>query len=370
MTLANFILRASSPVSLVFWSVVGFFAGIGLFVYGFRLLQRRRLILDTPFSKIRSASLGMVEISGLADGPYTMIAPITGRSCYYHRTLIWEWKRRGKDSEWVKVASECMHVPFFVDDNTGRMLVDPRGADLDLHCDFEQEFCSSFFTTKEPAPENVRNFLARHGVMTGNKIKVQEFCIKPKNALFILGTASENPGIELTSEPIPDPDGVSVLKSSSGLSISVSINASSSLLNLPLETVFQQAASAVGQGPARTVALSSGMAAATALEMTQQERIAAAIRKAGIRDPAISDRVYSSNGNSEPAVKAAGFDPDPPVVLMKGANNKTFLISWRSQREVVRALGWKSTLMIWGGPVLAILSLYLFLSAERLFTAN
>ena len=51
---------------------------------------------------------------------------------------------------------------------------------------------------------------------------------------------------------------------------------------------------------------------------------------------------------------------------MRGENNKTFLISWRSQREVAQNLGWKSTLMIWGGPVLALLSLYFFLSVEHL----
>ena len=51
---------------------------------------------------------------------------------------------------------------------------------------------------------------------------------------------------------------------------------------------------------------------------------------------------------------------------MKGANNKTFLISWRSQQDVARSLGWKCALMIWGGPALALLSLYFFLELERL----
>lgn len=43
---------------------------------------------------------------------------------------------------------------------------------------------------------------------------------------------------------------------------------------------------------------------------------------------------------------------------MKGQNNRTFLISWRGQRDVARSLGWQCTLMIWGGPALALLSLY------------
>ena len=200
--------RSSDPSGLLILCAVGFCAGIGLFFYGFRLLQRRRLILDTPFSKIRSASMGMVEVSGLAVGPYTMIAPITARPCYYYRTLVWEWKQSGKNKQWVKVAGECMHVPFFVDDNTGRLLIDPRGADLDLHRDFEQEFCDSFFTTKDPAPGTVRSFLARHGIITNNKIKVEEYCIKPKNSLFILGTLGDNPGVEVTPQPVRDQEAV------------------------------------------------------------------------------------------------------------------------------------------------------------------
>ena len=153
--------------------------------------------------------MGMVEVSGLAVGPYTMIAPITARPCYYYRTLVWECKQNGKNKQWVKVAGECMHVPFFVDDNTGRVLVDPRGADLDLHCDFEEEFCDSFFTIKDPAPSNVRSFLWRHGIVTNNKIKVEEYCIKPKNSLFILGTLRENPGLEVGPQPIRDDETVS-----------------------------------------------------------------------------------------------------------------------------------------------------------------
>ena len=158
MTLSILIHRSSDPSTLLIFCVIGFCAGIGLFLYGFRLLQRRRLILDTPFSKIRSASMGMVEVSGLAVGPYTMVAPVTARPCYYYRTLVWEWKQSGKNKTWVKVASECMHLPFFVDDNTGRLLVDPRGADLDLHRDFEEEFMRLLLFNRDDAPGNVRAF--------------------------------------------------------------------------------------------------------------------------------------------------------------------------------------------------------------------
>jgi hypothetical protein len=47
---------------------------------------------------------------------------------------------------------------------------------------------------------------------------------------------------------------------------------------------------------------------------------------------------------------------------MKGTNNPAFMISWRSQQAVANRLRWKSILMIWGGPVLALASLYALLN--------
>ena len=376
---------------LLIYCVVGFCAGIGLFFYGFRLLQRRRLILDTPFSKIRSASMGMVEVSGQAVGPYTMVAPVTARPCYYYRTLVWEWKQSGKNKTWVKVASECMHLPFFVDDNTGRMLVDPRGADLDLHRDFEQEFCDSFFTTKEPVPGNVRSFLSRHGIVTSNKIKVEEYCIKPKNSLFILGTLGENPGLELSPQPIQDAEPVNSI-STHGFSLSLnslSFSPSSGDADFHIGSMAERLAIPY-DSRVEVIRLSPDSGPANPSDMTQQQRVAAALLKAGISSPAawtaagvqsaggvqvLTDPTAaapdavgdSSPSNTSSSSQANGFDPHPPVVLMKGSNNKTFLISWRSQQEVARSLGWKCALMIWGGPALALLSLYLFLGIKNLF---
>ena len=73
-----------------------------------------------------------------------------------------------------------------------------------------------------------------------------------------------------------------------------------------------------------------------------------------------------SDGDTSPPAPANAFDPHPPVVMMRGPNNKTLLISWRSRQEVASSLGWKCAVMIWGGPALALLSVYFFLGIERL----
>jgi hypothetical protein len=361
-----------------------------LFFCGFRLLQRRRLLLATPFSKICSATMGRVEVSGQATGPYTITAPITAQSCYYHRTVVWEWKQlgKGKDKHWVKVAGECMHVPFFVDDNTGRLLVDPHGADLDLPRDFWQEFGDPSFSTDEASAPNVRNFLARHGVVTSNPIKVEETCIKPRNSLFILGTLEENPGLNPGPQPVPDDAGITLSShtlSPSPNSIPYSTNDDNDGFHRGLfsETIVIPSEATQPQ----IIHLSPETGSTNTSEMTQQQKIAAALVRAGISNPAswwatevtegkastsvqviadpepraVAENGQGTNGQPDSDSEGSSFDRNPPLVLRKGEINRTFRISWRGQHEVARGLGWKCALMIWGGPVLALISLYFFL---------
>jgi len=405
LILSILLLHSSDPIRPTVWCAIGLCAGLYLFFNGFRLLQRRHLILDTPLSKIRSASMGMVELSGLAVGPFTVIAPITERSCYYFRTVVWEWKRQGRSSKWVKVAAECMHVPFFLDDNTGKVMVDPRGAELDLHRDFQQEFCDSFFTTKQEAPPNVRTLLFRHGVNTTNKIKVEEFCIKPKNALFLLGTLGENPGLELTPQPIQDDEhntltfgkslwfnpaqsglGQTLLSFATGSGDAPFEQRSVSELLIGggsfhkpdvLESNLKQSAlhDSTLSASAQKIQPPPDPPPTKTIDAAQQQKIADALMKAGISNPAAwaaagitgpAPAVEVNGASSGGTAPTDGFDTHPPVVLMKGMNSPIFLISWRSQREIARSLGWKCALMIWGGPVVALICLYGLLTLTHL----
>jgi hypothetical protein len=346
-------------------AVLGTFAGVYLFYRGFRILQRKRLILDTPYSKIRSASMGLVEINGLAVGPYTMLAPITGAPCYYFRTTAWQWQQRGRSSEWVKVADESLHVPFFLDDNTGRVLVDPQGAEMDIHRDFHDEFSTALFSSSLGLPSNIASFLARQGVSTDNKIKIDEYCIKPKNALFILGTLAQNPGLSVGSTPVrtltADQNAISLHLPD--ISAGFSLNSGSPSGESKLSAAFKS------ETPGRIYLGNNNTAPAS--EATQQETITAALMKAGITNPAawaaaglvnpavaVTPASASTGGGAAAATAPEQFDLHPPVVMMRGTHDPAFLISWHSQRDVVNSLSWKSTLLIWGGPTLTLLCAY------------
>jgi E3 Ubiquitin ligase len=374
---AHILLRGSDESWI--WALVGAAAGVYLFFRGFRMLQRKRLILNTPSSKIRSASMGLVEVSGLAVGPYTMAAPITSLPCYYYRTMAWQWKQSGKNREWVKVADESLHLLFYLDDNTGRVLVNPQGAELDIHRDFHEEYSDSLFSSKDFVPPNVSSFLSRYGVNNEKKIKVEEYCIKPKNALFILGTLAENPGVEVSSTPVRTVMGLtaglklnapglvedrieSVLSGLPGVTSTTSTSTFTTVI--PSGNDHQKP----GLQPEIIKLTSENGSPATSLSMTQQQKIAAALTKAGITNPA----AWAAAGLPQaaaPAVQTAStsgapddsqeFDLKPKVVLMNGTHDPAFFISWRSQRDVVASLGWKSALYIWGGPALTLLCAYI-----------
>jgi len=348
-------------------AVIGACVGVYLFYRGFRLLQRKRLILDTPASKIRSASMGLVEINGLAAGPYTMMAPITGVPCYYFHATAWQWQQRGKNSQWVKVADESLHVPFYLDDNTGRVLVDPQGAEMDLHRDFHDEFSTLLFSSSLGIPSNIAGFLARNGVSTDKKIKIDEYCIKPRNSLFILGTLAQNPGLSVTATPVHS---ITAEQHTVSLHIPDITSLSADTDVTSAGKMLLSAFKSEPPHPSR-IYLSSTHPAQVS-DPAQQQIVTAALVKAGITNPAawvaaglVNTAVVatpasaSAGGGAAAATAPEQFDLRPPVVLMKGGHNPAFLISWHSQRDIVTSLSWKSTLMIWGGPALALLCVYM-----------
>ena len=178
-----FIRSASSSDALsalrspVLWGIAGVGIGIFLFFRGFPHLKRKRLIQNTPTSTIRGAALGAVEVSGTVVGPYTLISPLSESDCFYYHAVA-----RSTGEEEKKVAEEVLYAPFFLDDGTGRLMVDPRGAEMELRPSVDEEY--------SPATGDAftRHFLVRRGLSSSLPATLQEYCIRPGDHLFVLAT--------------------------------------------------------------------------------------------------------------------------------------------------------------------------------------
>ena len=363
---------------LTILSAIAIAGGLCFFVAGFQMLVRKRLLLATPTSRIRDAALGLLEVNGAAAGPYTMPAPVTGKPCFLYHATAWE-QRDGK-KEWEKVADETLHLPFFIADSTGRLLVEPLGADLDLRDDFREEYDASLFSqdflssNPESVAVRIGAFLSRHGAFPAGRVRIEERLVEPEDALFVSGTLMENPGVQVRP----------LAPHNAGLHNDHARN--------PAADDFP------GKAPApQIIRLESGAAPRSSREMSQQAKVAAALSRAGIAKPeawsaagitrqtvALEENAPSAPISAYAALRlhevvshAARPDeaqpdenqPDsstvnltPPVVLMKGADDAMFAISFRSQKKFVVALAWKSAALLAGGAAMTLLGLYTLLA--------
>lgn len=100
--------------------------GLGLFYFAFRRLQLKRLIENTPTSKVRSLAMGMVEVMGTARRQYALVSPMTNIACVFYR--LTRYKRNQKGQWVVSSVTSSGQVPFWVEDETGHVSVDPSNA--------------------------------------------------------------------------------------------------------------------------------------------------------------------------------------------------------------------------------------------------
>ena len=261
----------------LFWAALGVVVGPYLFYRGFRLFQRKRLILDIPRSSVRAAAIGAVEVSGKAVGPYTLVSPLSSRDCLYYRVVIRVFRERNR-----RMIIDEVCAPLFVDDGTVELMIYPAGAEM------------QWAGVTGDGGEYLTHVLARHGCGREDLVDAQEFCIVPGDNIFVLGTLRENPWA--TKRP------------------------DSSLSRI---------------GP--------GFVSLEEADLLRREAFTC-----------LNPNLPSG------AAQAREFNLYPPTILLRGET--PFVISTRSQQEVVSDLAWKSVLFIWGGPLWTLWALWKLLS--------
>lgn len=183
--------------------IIGTFlvVGILLFVFGLYYLQKKQMIENIPTSKIRSLAMGLVEIFGEAlplKENEIIIAPFSNKPCVYSRFTIEEYRSSGKSSSWVTIKRGEDRKPFYLKDETGKVLIDPNRANINIKMDAEYRSGLG----KDP-PESVKQFLNRtnirfEGMIFGinKQMRYREHIIEPGDNLYIMGTAVDNPFIQ------------------------------------------------------------------------------------------------------------------------------------------------------------------------------
>ena len=111
--------------------------GLFAFFWGLRCYQRRRLLQNTPVSKVDAVALGPAELCGRAAPHEPLTSPIEQLPCVYWRYKVEELRQTGKSSTWVTIDKGESVEPFYLEDDTGKILVVPSQAQIDIPKNFE-----------------------------------------------------------------------------------------------------------------------------------------------------------------------------------------------------------------------------------------
>ena len=93
--------------------------------------RRKWIIDDTPTSTCRGVFVGRNEVVGRARPLYDpLTAPFSQRPVVWFRWDLERYQKSGDNHQWVTVEQRSTAAPFWIQDQTGRVLVRPRRAEV------------------------------------------------------------------------------------------------------------------------------------------------------------------------------------------------------------------------------------------------
>jgi hypothetical protein len=111
--------------------LLGTGAGVWIFFKGFRVFREFKIVADTPRMPIRSLPMGLVQVRGQALTDHLIPSPITHTPCCFYQIKI-ERYETGEHGGWKHHRTDMDGARFYVQDKTGKVLVDSYSAEYDL----------------------------------------------------------------------------------------------------------------------------------------------------------------------------------------------------------------------------------------------
>lgn len=111
------------------WVVALSLVGLTSFLAWMGNFRRRRIITDTPTSRIVSAAQGYAEFSGAGQqhSGFQLMGRLSGLPCLWFRFRV---ERKDDGGKWEQVDQGCSSDTFLLNDGSGQCVIDPDDAEI------------------------------------------------------------------------------------------------------------------------------------------------------------------------------------------------------------------------------------------------
>ncbi|MHC4884859.1 MAG: GIDE domain-containing protein [Planctomycetota bacterium] len=189
------------------WTLVlglGAILGLGVMpAIGVSMLRKRKRILQTPLTKAHALQPGMVACKGTVKPLIPTTSPFSGVDCVYYECNAERMRINDKgrvEKIWDELYGGKTEFPFYLEDETGRVMVDPNGAHLDLDNDHVYEFENHDVVgqriTSRPLQGQILETFEREGVVhteNGDPVPVRckETFLETGTQVYLIGQCSK-----------------------------------------------------------------------------------------------------------------------------------------------------------------------------------
>jgi hypothetical protein len=362
-------------INLTIGLVAGFFGGLFLFFGGFRTYREYLRVQGTPVIPIRSIFMGLVRIHGKPTSEHLFNSPISHTPCCFYTVEIEKWKDEDQHQSgtWLHYGSEANGVRFYLEDSSGRVLVDARGAEFDLESNVVREAASA-------KPSSVAASGASDTELLDYVARVGPSAEAPGSRHFLEGERAQLAVLKYVKHPTTPDELFQAMVGPQVAKIQQQLEAEGPQSD-PLSEEIRLAMIELYKHPFWSPEYVEGFKRVTKLQEQRRKE------RSGIKTPAPLEPLPrpSDTGpryrfteccilpNHEyDIIGTCGENPEAKDVndrhlIQKGSNEPTFLISGLAGPDVNIMLQMRAQLIIFGGAMLAVFCLGLLLLQFGLF---
>lgn len=172
------------------------------FFRGFKIRAEKKLIENIPTSTVRGLAVGLAEVQGSAAVFQKMLqSHFTKIECVFFRYKVEEYRSSGKSGRWVTIAEYSSPELFCLEDETGKVLVDPADAEYFLAED--RKYNLGFGAKDKDTFEGGLTTLgiSAQGFLGMDKsLRCSESYVLPGDRIYVMGTACPQTGGEYSAQ--------------------------------------------------------------------------------------------------------------------------------------------------------------------------